>query len=97
MHNGVIIILHVLLLHNCVLNSINLVSVSVPGKNNPDSSPNLILFSPSDLVRSGSPAVLTCSFMVSPGQFMDSVKWYLNSSEIYRIVPSLTKDRYDCM
>ena len=40
---------------------------------------------------------MTCSFMVSPGQFMDSVKWYLNSSEIYRIVPSLTKDRYDCM
>ena len=45
------------------------------------------------MVPAGSPAVLNCSFGVSPGQFMDSVKWYLNTSEIYRIVPSLTKDR----
>ena len=70
------VLLHFLLLNVCVLNSINLVSVSVP-----------------ESVPTGSPAILTCSFAVSPGQFMDSVKWYLNSSEIYRIVPSLTKDR----
>ena len=45
------------------------------------------------MIPSGSRAVLNCSYTVSPGQFMDSVKWYLNTSEIYRIVPSLTKDR----
>ena len=33
---------------------------------------------------------MTCSYQLSPGQWVDSVKWYLNSSEIYRIVPSLT-------
>ena len=46
-----------------------------------------------EMIPSGSRAVLNCSYTVSPGQFMDSVKWYLNTSEIYRIVPSLTKDR----
>ena len=46
-----------------------------------------------EMIPTGSRAVLNCSYTVSPGQFMDSVKWYLNTSEIYRIVPSLTKDR----
>ena len=34
--------------------------------------------------------MLTCSYKLGPGQWVDSIKWYLNSSEIYRIVPSLT-------
>ena len=38
-----------------------------------------------------SSAVLTCQFRLGEGQWLDSVKWYLNSSEIYRIVPSLTQ------
>ena len=41
-------------------------------------------------VTGGGGTVMTCSYQLSPGQWVDSVKWYLNSSEIYRIVPSLT-------
>eukprot|EP00090_Calanus_glacialis_P008406 TRINITY_DN16732_c0_g1_i3.p1 TRINITY_DN16732_c0_g1~~TRINITY_DN16732_c0_g1_i3.p1 ORF type:complete len:202 (+),score=61.24 TRINITY_DN16732_c0_g1_i3:84-608(+) len=45
------------------------------------------------LVPSGSQVILTCSYSVSPGEYIDSIKWYLNSSEIYRIVPGLNRDR----
>jgi len=71
-----VLLLQLFLVNICILNSINVVNVSVP-----------------EMIPSGSRAVLNCSYTVSPGQFMDSVKWYLNTSEIYRIVPSLTKDR----
>ena len=43
-----------------------------------------------DSLETGSPAVMTCSYKLTSRQYVDSVKWYLNSSEIYRIVPSLT-------
>ena len=46
-----------------------------------------------DLLPVGSRAALTCQFRLPHNQFMDSVKWYLNQSEIYRIVPSLAQDR----
>ena len=46
------------------------------------------------VVEPGAEVVLTCSYTVSPGQYIDSIKWYLNSSECYRIVPGLHKDRY---
>ena len=39
--------------------------------------------------------ILTCSYSVSPGEYIDSIKWYLNTSEIYRIVPGLNRDRSD--
>jgi len=45
------------------------------------------------VVPAGSQVILTCSYSVFPGEYIDSIKWYLNSSEIYRIVPGLTKDR----
>ncbi|XP_023326755.1 uncharacterized protein LOC111700160 [Eurytemora carolleeae] len=45
------------------------------------------------VVIEGDGAELTCSYRPSPGQYIDSIKWYLNSSEIYRIVPGLTTDR----
>ena len=45
------------------------------------------------VVIEGDGAELTCSYKPSPGQYIDSIKWYLNSSEIYRIVPGLTTDR----
>ena len=44
----------------------------------------------SGYVAGGGGTVLTCSYKLGPGQWVDSIKWYLNSSEIYRIVPSLT-------
>ena len=44
----------------------------------------------SGYVGEGGGTVLTCRYQLSPGQWVDSIKWYLNSSEIYRIVPSLT-------
>ena len=47
----------------------------------------------SDIVQSGSQVILTCQYTVSPGEYIDSIKWYLNTSECYRIVPGLTKDR----
>ena len=37
--------------------------------------------------------ILTCAYSVSPGEYIDSIKWYLNNSECYRIVPGLTQDR----
>merc|ERR1719233_1526442 len=45
------------------------------------------------LVVAGSQVILTCSYTVYPGEFIDSIKWYLNTSEIYRIVPGLNRDR----
>ncbi len=47
-----------------------------------------------EYVVEGEGAELVCDYQPTPGQFIDSIKWYLNSSEIYRIVPSLTTDRY---
>ena len=47
----------------------------------------------SDIVQSGSQVILTCAYSVSPGEYIDSIKWYLNTSECYRIVPGLTQDR----
>ena len=44
-------------------------------------------------VREGGRTELTCSYQASPDHYIDSIKWYLNSSEIYRIVPGLTQDR----
>ena len=44
-------------------------------------------------VVEGDGAELTCSYTTTPGQFVDSIKWYFNTSEIYRIVPGLTTDR----
>ena len=44
----------------------------------------------SGYVAEGGGTVLACRYDLSPGQWVDSIKWYLNSSEIYRIVPSLT-------
>ena len=44
-----------------------------------------------DIVQSGSQVILTCSYSVSPGEYIDSIKWYLNNSECYRIVPGLTQ------
>jgi len=46
-----------------------------------------------DIVQSGSQVILTCAYSVSPGEYIDSIKWYLNNSECYRIVPGLTQDR----
>jgi len=46
-----------------------------------------------DIVQSGSQVILTCAYSVSPGEYIDSIKWYLNTSECYRIVPGLTQDR----
>jgi hypothetical protein len=45
-------------------------------------------------VREGGRADLTCNYLASPGHYIDSLKWYLNSSEIYRIVPGLTENRF---
>jgi hypothetical protein len=45
------------------------------------------------MVEEGSQVVLTCSYLLEAGQSMDSVKWYLNTTEIYRIVPGLTQHR----
>ena len=47
----------------------------------------------SGLVPIGSQLILTCSYSVAPGEYIDSIKWYLNTSEIYRIVPGLNRDR----
>ena len=44
-----------------------------------------------DIVQSGSQVILTCAYSVSPGEYIDSIKWYLNNSECYRIVPGLTQ------
>ena len=44
---------------------------------------SLLLVS-SDIVQSGSQVILTCMYTVSPGEYIDSIKWYLNSSECYR-------------
>jgi len=44
-------------------------------------------------VEEGAGAELTCSYKTSPGEYIDSIKWYHNSSEIYRIVPGLTTHR----
>ena len=52
-----------------------------------------IWFIISDIVQSGSQVILTCAYSVSPGEYIDSIKWYLNTSECYRIVPGLTQDR----
>lgn len=46
-----------------------------------------------EFVSSGSSVILTCSYRVTEGEAIDSVKWYLNSSEIYRLVPGLHEDR----
>ena len=56
---------------------------------------NLIIVVLSGLVPSGSAVILICSYSVSPGEYIDSIKWYLNTSEIYRIVPGLNRDRSD--
>ena len=55
-----------------------------------------ILLLYSDIVQSGSQVILTCMYKISPGEYIDSIKWYLNTSEIYRILPGLThRDRSD--
>ena len=46
-----------------------------------------------DDVERGSEAVLRCRYTLTPGEYVDSVKWFLNTTEIYRIVPALTKHR----
>ena len=42
-----------------------------------------------DLVEEGGKAVLSCSYTLGESEFVDSVKWFLNRTEIYRIVPGL--------
>ena len=38
--------------------------------------------STAELVQAGSQVVLTCAYTVSPGQYIDSIKWYLNNAEV---------------
>ena len=40
------------------------------------------LLSTAELVQAGSQVVLTCAYTVSPGQYIDSIKWYLNNAEV---------------
>ena len=42
-----------------------------------------------DLVEEGGNAVLSCSYTLGQSEFVDSVKWFYNRTEIYRIVPGL--------
>ena len=44
-------------------------------------------------VEEGEGVELDCRYNPSPGQYIDSIKWYLNASEIYRIVPGLNDHR----
>jgi hypothetical protein len=46
-----------------------------------------------ELVEEGSTVVLSCSYLLGAGESIDSVKWYLNTTEIYRIVPGLYEHR----
>ena len=46
------------------------------------------LLSTAELVQAGSQVVLTCAYTVSPGQYIDSIKWYLNNAEV---IPSTHK------
>ena len=46
-----------------------------------------------ELVEEGSVVVLSCTYLLEAGQSIDSVKWYLNTTEIYRIVPGLYAHR----
>ena len=48
----------------------------------------------SGYIEEGGSCVLTCSYSLEPGEFVDSVKWFVNTTEIYRIVPGLTDFRY---
>ena len=51
------------------------------------------LLSTADLVQAGSQVVLTCAYTVSPGQYIDSIKWYLNNAEVILSTHSI----YLCM
>ena len=46
------------------------------------------------MVEEGSSAVLSCSYSLAHTEYVDSVKWFLNTTEVYRIVPGLRDHRY---
>ena len=72
---------------------VEITSLTVPGAPPALAALPPIAFLLADLLPVGSRAAFTCQFRLPHNQFMDSVKWYLNQSEIYRIVPSLAQDR----
>ena len=45
-------------------------------------------------MAAGSGVILTCNYLVTEGQAVDSIKWYYNTSEIYRLVPGLHHHRF---